>query len=164
MIPDQLLRLADGQSLTAATGNTPTTNVVDIDTLRNLGVGTPLYVRIKFDTAYAQASGGVNVYVAYADNTALSPTAVELTRISLSSTAIPAAGTVLYLAIPPVAKVATATSVPQSMVIPNDSKKYLGVVWQPFTANVTGTGTWTVDIVTEVNMVEHTYAKGFSVT
>jgi hypothetical protein len=163
MIPDQLLRLADGQSLTVATGNTPTTNVVDIDTLRNLGVGTPLYVRIKFDTVYAQASGGVNVYVAYADDPALSTGSVELTRISLSSTAIPAAGTVLYLSIPPVAKVATATSVPQSMVIPNNSKKYLGVVWQPFTANVTGTGTWTVDIVTEVNMVEHTYAKGFTV-
>lgn len=155
MISDQLLRLADGQSLAIGIGaSQASSNVIDIDTLRNLGVGESLFVRIRFDTAYTQASGGTNVLVVYADNSALTTNVVTLAQIPYSSTTIPAAQTVLYIPIPPVSRT--------SMTIPNDAKKYLGVLWQAYTAAVTG-GTWTVDVVTDVNMVENTYSKGFTV-
>lgn len=175
MIPDQLLRLAEAQSLNATAGATATatTNVVDIDTLRNLGAGTPLYVRIKFNAAYTQASGGANAAVVYADNTALTTNAVTLSLLPFVSTAIPAAGTVVYIPIPPIQRaispttglpVAAVAGLPQSAVIPNTSKKYLGVTWSAYTTNITGTGTWTVDIVTETNLGEHAYPGGFAVT
>lgn len=165
MIPDQLLRLADAQSLNATLDQAvPSTNVVDIDTLRNVGVGVPLYVRIRFNSAYIQSAGGANAVVVYADNAAMTTNVVTLTQVSFANSAKPPAGTVIYMMIPPFARTSTVTAnLAQSAIIPNDSKKYLGIIWQTYGGPITGTGTWTVDIVTEVNMVEHTYTKGFTV-
>lgn len=153
MIPDQLLRLADGQSI--ATGATVRTSAIDIDTLRDVGMGTTLYVRIRIDTAYTQASGGANINVGYADNDTAS-NFVTLSQFPLSSGgSVPAAGTVLYIPIPPTSKDRLGT-------LPNNTKKYFLVQFATYTAATVG-GTWTVDIVTEVNMAEHTYQKGFAV-
>lgn len=165
MIPDQLLRLADGQSLNATLDQTiASTNAVDIDTLRNIGVGTPLYVRIRFDSAYTQSAGGANAVLVYADDAAFTTNVVSLAQLAFTSGAKPPAGTVVYLPIPPFARNASVTAnLTQSASIPNSSKKYLGILWQTFSGAVTGTGAWTVDIVTDINMCEHTYAKGFTV-
>lgn len=165
MIPDQLLRLADAQSLNATLDQSvASTNVVDIDTLRNIGVGTPLYVRIRFDAAYTQSAGGANAVLVYADDAAITSNVVTLAQLSFGNAAKPPAGTVVYMLIPPFARNASVTAtLTQSASIPNNSKKYLGILWQTYSGAITGTGTWTVDIVTEVNMVEHTYTKGFAV-
>jgi len=118
-------------------------------------MGTTLYVRVRIDTAYTQASGGVNINVGYADNDAAS-NFVMLSQFPLSSGgSVPAAGTVLYLPIPPISKVRLGT-------LPNNTKKYFLVQFVAYTAATVG-GTWTVDLVTEVNMAEHTYQKGFTV-
>lgn len=153
MIPDQLLRLADGQAI--ATAGTVQTSAVDIDTLRDVGMGTTLYVRIRIDTAYTQASGGVNINIGYADTDAAA-NFVMLSQFPLASGgSVPAAGTVLYLPIPPISKARLGA-------LPNNTKKYFLVQFATYTAATVG-GTWTVDIVTDVNMTEHTYTKGFTV-
>jgi len=153
MIPDQLLRLADGQSLAGA--GPINCSAIDIDTLRDIGTGTTLYVRVRFDTAYTQATDGANIEIGYADNDA-ALNLVILSQFPLGSGAsVPAAGTVLYLPIPPISKVRLGT-------LPNATKKYFMVRFAEYGANPVG-GSWTVDIVTEVNMVEHTYTKGFTV-
>lgn len=152
MIPDQLLRLADGQSLDGLSAKY--TNAIDLDTLRDIGTGTTLYVRIRFDTAYTQASGGADVYMWYADNDA-GLSGVMLTKFQFGAAAAPAQGTVIYLPIPPISKARIGA-------LPNNTKKYFLVQFSPYTAAPVG-GSWTVDIVTDVNMVEHTYTKGFTV-
>lgn len=164
MIPDQQLRLAETQSLvTNANTTVVCSNTIDLDTLRNIGVGTPLYVRIRFDSAIAQsASGGSNIFVVFADNEALTSNKVTLAQLGLVYNAVPPANGVLYIGIPPIARVASATSAPQSAVIPGNAKKYFGVYIDVFTQAFTA-GSWTVDVVSDVNMVEHTYAGGFVV-
>jgi hypothetical protein len=155
MIPDQLLRLADGQSLA---GTSPlsvvSTNVIDLDVVRDVGVGETLYVRIRFDTTYTQApAGGANLLLVYGDDQTLSgPT--TLLQLPFGSATPPAAGTVIYLPIPPMSKL--------RLDVTGTAKKYLGLLWQIYDAGSASTitgGTWTVDIVTEVNMTEHTYGK-----
>lgn len=156
MIPDQLLRVADGQAI--ATSGTVQTSAIDLDTLRDIGTGATLYVRIRVDTAYTQSNaggGGANINIGYADNDAAS-NFVMLSQFPLASgSGVPAAGTVLYFPIPPISKNRLGT-------LPNNTKKYFLVQFAPYT-NPTVGGTWTVDIVTEINMVEHTYAGGFTV-
>lgn len=153
MIPDQLLRLADGQSLDGA--GPKITSAIDLDTLRDIGTGTTLYVRVRFDTAYTQATDGANVVMGYAD-TDTATNFVLLSQFQLAAGAgVPVAGTVIYLPIPPISKARLGT-------LPNNTKKYFLVQFAEFGANPVG-GSWTVDIVTDVNMVEHTYAKGFTV-
>jgi len=154
MIPDQLLRLANGQSLASTAAKT--TSAIDLDTLRDIGTGTTLYVRVRFDSAYAQDAGGANILIGYADNdSALNM--VVLSQFQLSSAGSePAAGTVIYLPIPPLSKVTLGN-------LPNNTKKYFMARFVPFSATTLTGGSWTVDIVTEVNMVEHTYTKGFTV-
>lgn len=155
MIPDQLLRLADGQAING-TATTVYTNVVDLDTVRDVGSGETLYVRVRFDTLYTQAaSGGANILLAYGDDASLS-NAANLALVPLTNTTIPAAGSVFYIPIPPIAKT--------RLTIPGSTKKYLGVAWQIYGVGATiANGTWTVDIVTDINMAEHTYSVGFTV-
>lgn len=154
MIPDQLLRLADNQAINGE--STVVTNAVDLDTVRDIGSGETLYVRVMFNTLYAQVNGGTNVVLVYADNVALDSNAVVLSQLPLNSGAIPPAGSVYYLPIPPIAKA--------KLTIPGTAKKYFGLQWQIYGETpAVSNGTWTVDIVTETNMCEHTYQKGFTV-
>lgn len=159
MIPDQLLRLADGQAIAGSTSGTNTiyTDVVDLDVVRDIGSGETLYVRIRFDTTYTQSpAGGTNIVLAYGESASLA-NAVTLLQLPFNSGAIPAAGSVYYLPIPPIAK--------DKLAIPGSGlKKYFGVRWEIYgTGSVVTDGTWTVDVVTETNMCEHTYTKGFTV-
>lgn len=155
MIPDQLLRLANGQAINGTTTSVYT-DVVDLDTVRDVGSGETLYVRVRFDTLYTQAAaGGANILVAYGEDSSLL-NAVNLALVPLTNTSIPASGTVFYIPIPPISKT--------RLTIPGSAKKYLGVIWQIYGAGATiANGTWTVDIVTETNSCEHTYAGGFAV-
>jgi hypothetical protein len=153
MIPDYLLRLADGQSLDGAT--TKTTSAVDLDTLRDIGTGTTMYLRIRFDTAYTHSTGGSNIVFGYADNDSAS-NLVILGQLQLGvGASVPAQGEVIYFTIPPLSKVKLGA-------LPNNTKKYFLVQHVPFSGTPSG-GSWTVEIVTEINMVEHTYTKGFTV-
>jgi hypothetical protein len=157
MISDQLLRLADGQSLAGTEGeptaSRATTNVIDLDVVRDVGVGETLYARIRFDTTYTQTpAGGANALLVYGDNAALE-NAVTLCQLPFGSTTPPATDTVIYLPIPPISKL--------RLDVTGTAKKYLGMIWQIYGdegSTITG-GTWTVDIVTEVNMTEHAYGK-----
>lgn len=157
MIPDQLLRLADGQVLdgteSTVSASKATTNVIDLDVVRDVGVGETLYVRVRFDTLYTQTpAGGANILLAYGENESLG-NAVTLLQLPFNSTGIPPAGTVVYIPIPPISKL--------RLDVTGTAKKYLGLIWQIYgNAGSTITGaTWTVDIVSEVNMAEHTYGK-----
>lgn len=154
MIPDQLLRLADGQSLV---GSGVYTSAIDLDTLRDIGTGVTPYVRIRFDTTYTQVGGaGADILLWYSDSDTSQVNAIMVSKFQVyGGASSPAQGTVIYMPIPPTSKTRLGT-------LPNNAKKYFVVQFAPFTANPT-TGTWTVDIVTDVNMVEHTYTKGFTV-
>jgi len=153
MIADQLLRLASSQSIAGGEGETINTNVIDLDVVRNVGVGETLYVRIRFDSTYVQdPAGGTNIVLLYGEGSTLTG-GVVIAQLPLNSGAIPAVGTVYYIPIPPMSK--------QLLTIPGSgAKKYLGIQWQIYGDGtvVTG-GTWTVDIVSEVNMVEQNYGK-----
>lgn len=160
MIPDQLLRLA--------TNKTPSiqgdiSDVIDIDTLRNIGVGTPLYVRINFNTAMRANvnDSGLAFELVVADNAALTTN-----RKVLCSTTIfvgigngPDANDVYYMPIPPIAEYAYAA---ETISIPDASKKYFGITYGGYTWGSL-TGNFTIDIVTDINRVSNTYAKGFTV-
>jgi hypothetical protein len=153
MIPDYLLRVADNQNIGGSGGYTVATNVVDLDTVRNIGVGTTLYFRVQFNTLYTQSpAGGSNIVMYYGEDAALA-NGVLCGQIPLGSAEIPPAGTVYYLPIPPLDK--------NRLAVPgNGLKKYIGLLWQGYTAGSTiANAFWTVDIVTEVNMVEQNYGK-----
>jgi hypothetical protein len=153
MIADQLLRLASSQSLAGVENGVVNTDVIDLDVVRNAGVGETLYVRIRIDSTYTQSpAGGTNIVLLYCEGPTFTG-GITIAQLPLNNSAIPAAGTVYYIPIPPVSK--------QRLEIPGTgAKKYLGVQWQIYGAGtvVTG-GSWTVDIVTEVNMVEQDYGK-----
>jgi hypothetical protein len=153
MIADQLLRVADNQDIGGTGSYTKVTDVIDLDVIRNIGVGTPLYFRVRFNTLYTQSpSGGSNIVMYYGDDASLN-NGVLCCQIPLGDTTIPSAGTVFYLPIPPIDK--------NRLAIPGSGlKKYIGIIWQAYTAGSTiANAFWTVDIVTEVNMVEQNYGK-----
>jgi hypothetical protein len=153
MIADQLLRVADNQDIGGTGAYTKLTDVVDLDTIRNIGVGTPLYFRVRFNTLYTQSpAGGSNIVMYYGEDASLAG-GVLCGQIPFGSTGLPAQGTVFYLPIPPIDK--------NRLAIPgNGLKKYIGLVWEGYTpTSVIANAFWTVDIVTEVNMVEQNYGK-----
>jgi len=154
MIPDQLLRLAQNQAINGT--GTVVTDAIDLDTVRDIGSGETLYVRVEFHTLYTQTSGGANIALVYANDATLIDSPVTLSQLPFNSGGIPPAGSVYYLPIPPIAK--------DKVTIPGTVKKYFGVQWQIYGATPTiANGSWTVDIVTETNRCEHTYTKGFTV-
>ena len=166
MIPDQLLRLASSLNLasTPAPATLRNSDVIDIDTLRDIGSGVALYLRIQVDEnvrAAATQSGGTVFYTVYGDDSSLSnPVYVSSLSSNWTDTTGLTAGQVFYIPIPPLT---INTLSPSSAVsIPNGTKKYFGVVIGGYGNNYV-TGKLTIDIVTEVNRTEKTYSKGFTV-
>lgn len=159
MIPDQLLQLWSG----AVPAYNSASNSIDIDTLRNIGVGTPIYVRINFDTnVRADSNGsGLAFFLVYADNAALTSNVRYLTSTNvLFGTATgPDAKEVLYIQIPPVSHYAEQG---QAFSTPDNAKKFFGVVFAGYGWS-SASGSVTIDLVTEINRVENIYAKGFTV-
>lgn len=159
MIPDQLLQLWSG----AVPAVNSASNSIDIDTLRNLGVGTTVYVRVNFDTnVRANANGsGLTFFLVYADDAALTTNVRYLTSTSLNfgTASGPDATEVLYIPIPPVSSYAESG---QAFSTPDNSKKFFGIVFGGYTW-ATATGSVTINLVTEINRVENIYAKGFTV-
>jgi hypothetical protein len=163
MIADENLKLYSG----AMPANNTATNVVDGDVIRNLGVGTPLYVRVVYNTAVrANADGsGLTFYIVYADDAALTsnPRYMSVTNVFFGTTTGPSAGDVLYIPIPPVVNYAQNGQRFESGTAAFNAKKYIGVLISGYTW-ATATGNITIDIVTDVNRVENIYAGGFAVT
>jgi len=159
MIPDKNLQLWSGA--VPALGSV--SNVIDIDTLRNIGVGVPLYVRVNFDTnvrATSSGLGAITLYLTYGENQSLSnPTYSSTFPVSVNSSSGPNAGEVVYIPIPPIHTGSQGTGL---FSTPNASKKYFGVVFGGYDWT-DPTGSLTIDIVTEINRVENIYAGGFSV-
>lgn len=56
MIIDGLLRLSDGQLLT--TGAAASTNVIDLNSARDIGVGKPLEIHVTVSTAFTSGGAG----------------------------------------------------------------------------------------------------------
>lgn len=158
MIPDKNLQLWDGA--VPALGSV--SNVIDIDTLRNIGTGVPLYIRVNFNSnVRTNAAGAIVFYVTYGDDQSLTNPLYSLTfPVNVDVSTGPNAGEVVYLPIPPICFGAQGTG---KFVTPNATKKYLGVVFGGYGWSTSSTGTVTIDIVTEVNSVENIYAGGFSV-
>lgn len=159
MIADQNLQLWNG----AVPNISTPTNVVDVDTLRNLGVGTPLYIRVNFNTDVRvnADSSGITFFVVYGNDSVLSQARYLTGPTVLVGTATgPSAGEVLYIPVPPVSHYAQGG---EPFSTPDNAKKYFGMVFSGYNWS-TATGSVTIDIVTEVNRVENIYAKGFSVT
>ena len=159
MIPDINLQIWSGAVPNLGTPS----NVIDIDTLRNIGVGTPLYIRVNFDTnVRANANGSqLGFELIFATNATLSSGQkyANIVGVDFGTTTGPDAGEVLYIAIPPVSHFA---NIGQKFESPDAASKYFGVKFNGY-GWATATGSITIDIVTEVNRVENIYAGGFTV-
>jgi len=157
MIPDKNLQLWSG----AVPNIGGISNVIDIDTLRNIGTGVPLYVRVNFDTnVRADGNGAITFYIVYGDNQTLSNPYYSVTfPVNVDVGSGPNAGEVIYLTIPPIYMGSQGTG---AFLTPNATKKYFGVVFGGYGWS-SATGSVTIDIVTEVNRVENIYAGGFTV-
>lgn len=157
MIPDKNLQLWSG----AIPAPNATSNVIDVDTLRNIGVGTPLYVRVNFDTnVRVDVAGGLAFSIGYGDDSALAGLRYIATATVLVGTITgPDAGEVLYI---PIAPIAHYSQQGQAFESPDNAKKYLGIVFGGYTWTA-ASGSVTIDIVTEINRVENIYAGGFTV-
>lgn len=162
MIADENLKLFNGAMPVPNTA----TDVIDGDVIRNLGVGTPLYVRVIYNTnVRANVDGsGLTFYVVYADDSALTsnPRYMAVTNVFFGTGTGPSAGDVLYIPIPPVVNYAQGGQRFESGTAAFNAKKYVGVLISGYTW-ASATGNITIDIVTEVNRVENIYAGGFTV-
>jgi hypothetical protein len=151
MYIDKNLNLATAASAIVNNGSQlATTNVLDSGVLRNIGVGTTLYVRIQFTTSITQGSGGFNIAAVYSSATALNADVIETSRLSLVA-ADATAGKIYYLPIAP----STVAATKRWDTAPVE--KYFGLVLTPFTANITA-GAWTVDIVDSIGDFTDHYA------
>lgn len=158
MIPDQNLRICDAKSIVSS----PTSiysDAIDLGVLRNIGVGTPLFLRVEITESIAQgAGGGVNLQPVWSDSSALNSSQVRGIQIQLNPSN-GAAGSVYYI---PIAPIAYNQAGGGKVVFPDDSKKFFGLVIGIFNANTTA-GAITVDIVTEINLVENVYTGAMTV-
>lgn len=158
MIPDQNLRICEAKSLVANAGSTVYSDAIDLGVLRNIGVGTPLFLRLEVTTSIAQAGGGINVQPVWADNDGLTTNAVRGIQLQLTQTN-GSDGAVYYIPITPIVYNQAGST---KVAFPNDSKKFFGLLFGVFTNNVTA-GAVTVDIVTEINLVENVYTGAMKV-
>jgi hypothetical protein len=158
MIPDINLQIWNG----AVPARTTASNSIDLDTLRNIGVGTPLYMRVNFNTNLrADAPGQLQFEVVFATNGNLTTGLkyLNIVGVDFTTTTGPDAGEVLYIAIPPVSHFANLGT---KFETPDAASKYFGFIFAGY-GWASASGSVTVDIVTEVNRVENIYDKGFTV-
>jgi len=94
MIIDYNLQLSDAQSVTA---DAASTNIIDLGSDRDIGVGEDMKIALNFDVAMGGTSPTLAVLVQTDDNSSFSSATTVLTSRSIASAAI---GDTLVLGIP----------------------------------------------------------------
>jgi hypothetical protein len=94
MIIDYNLQLSDAQSVTA---DAASTNIIDLGSDRDIGVGEDMKIALNFDVAMGGTSPTLAVLVQTDDNSSFSSATTVLTSRSIASAAI---GDTLVLGLP----------------------------------------------------------------
>jgi len=97
MILDKQLEFCSAQAVTATAAST---NLIDLGTVRNMGVGTQLYVVVVCTVAMTDASSDSTLAVALEGDSTTTVTP-DYTRTLFTFSALSAAGTVKYAALGP---------------------------------------------------------------
>lgn len=145
MILDKQLMFSDAQAVTAAAAST---NVVDIGSAKDIGVGDALFLVVLCTVAMTDGSSDSTLAVTLRTDDALSGTALEsATTLATIGTfaAVAAAGTRLIYRLPPGLAY----------------QRYLDVYYTPANGNLT-TGTFSAFLVSDVQLDSY-YPSGFSV-
>lgn len=132
MIYDAALLFSDAQAITATADST---NVIDLTTARDLGVGEELYIALTVTTAFTDASSDSTLAVALVtdDNASLSSDSTVMSLVTIP--ALAAAGTTYFIRVP----IATL----------NQYERYIGLTYTPANGNLT-TGAITAGIVKDI--------------
>ena len=121
MITDAQLRCSNNQSLTGAAATTTSTNTIDLLSANtNMGIGDRRRARVQAGAAF---TGGTSVQVLY----------VQSANADLSSSDTLATGAAIADAS------AVAGAVLMDIIVPNNTKRYVGFKYVTLGAHTTGT-------------------------
>lgn len=145
MLLDSQLLFSEAQAITAAADST---NVIDLSSARNVGVGEDLFIFLLVTTAFTDSGSDSTLTVALTtdDNASLSSDSTVQTLVTLP--ALAAAGTMYFFRLP----VATL----------NAYERYIGLTYTPNNGNLT-TGAITAGIIKDPQLYRN-YASGFSIS
>lgn len=145
MILDNELMFCEDLAVTAAAD---ATNVIDLGTARDLGIGEEMYIFLSVTETMDDASDDSTLQVDLVtdDNAALSSDTVVATLVTIPATT--AAGTFYVFRVPP--------------AVLAEYEQYLGLAFTPANGNLSA-GKFTAGIVKDIQHVQN-FASGFSIS
>lgn len=144
MFLDKQLMFSEGQTVTATANST---NVVDLNTVRDIGIGERLYLALIVTEAMTDSGSDTTVAVSLVtdDNESLTTPATVQALVTIP--ALAAAGTIYYF------------PVPQKIL--NAYERYVGLTYTIANGSLS-TGKFTAGIVKDVQNYRN-YASGFTI-
>lgn len=145
MILDADLLFSEDQAITSAADSE---NVIDLQAVRDIGVGEALYIFVAVTETFDDAGDDstLKIDLVTDDNESLTSDSVVQTLVTLD--ALTAAGTIHYFRVPP-----------ENL---NAYERYIGLAYTPANGNLSA-GKITAGIVKDIQAVKE-YASGYSIS